>query len=93
MSSSQMEEWFAKTLPNLLQHYETREIYNLDKTGLFYQCLPNKMLTFHGKSASRTIKESKHQLTLLVGVNMDGSNEIDLLVIGKFANPRCLKEV
>ena len=75
------------------QRYRPCDIFNIDETGLFYQCLPNKMFTFHGERVSRTIKESKQQLTLLVGANMDGSKKLDLLVIVKLANPRCFKEI
>ncbi|UYV76354.1 hypothetical protein LAZ67_14000142 [Cordylochernes scorpioides] len=33
------------------------------------------------------------RVTLLVGANMDGSEKLPLLMIGKAANPRCLKNV
>jgi len=64
----------------------------LRETGLFYQCVPlNKKFTFWGKSASRAAKESKLRLTLILGANMDGSDKIQPLVIGKEAQPRCFR--
>ncbi|UYV84636.1 hypothetical protein LAZ67_X002928 [Cordylochernes scorpioides] len=38
-------------------------------------------------------KLSKERVTLLVGANMDGSEKLPLLMIGKAANPRCFKNV
>ena len=34
---------------------------------------------------------SKERLTLLLGANMDGSDKIEPLIIGKSANPRCFR--
>lgn len=38
-------------------------------------------------------KRSKERILVLVGANMDGSEKLKPLVIGKFQNPRCLKNV
>lgn len=38
-------------------------------------------------------KKSKERITVLVGANMDGSDKLPLLVIGKFQNPRCFKNI
>lgn len=71
-----VNKWHDETLPRLLERYDPSNIYNVDETGLFYQCLPNKTFTFRGQSASRAVKESKQRLTLLLGANMDGSDKI-----------------
>ena len=34
--------WNGTTLPTLLSNYGPEDIYNADKFGLFYQCLPDK---------------------------------------------------
>jgi hypothetical protein len=31
-------------LPELLEGYEAWDIYNADETGLFFSCLPDRML-------------------------------------------------
>ena len=93
ISPALTENWFQEALPRLLQRYKSSDIFNVDETGLFYQCLPDKTFTFRGEKASKPVKESKQRLTLLVGSNMDGSEKLDLLIIGKFANPRCFKGV
>jgi hypothetical protein len=38
-------------------------------------------------------KKSKERVTALVGANMDGTEKLPLLVIGKYAKPRCFKNV
>ena len=38
-------------------------------------------------------KKSKDQISVLVCANMTGSEKLPLLVIGKFARPRCFKNV
>ena len=38
-------------------------------------------------------KKSKERITVAVCANMDGSDKMQLLVIGKFQNPRCFKNV
>ena len=93
VSPALTEKWFKERLPALLQRYKPCDIFNVDETGLFYQCLPNKTFSFRGEKASRPVKDSKQRLTILVGANMDGSEKVDLLIIGKFANPRCFKGI
>jgi hypothetical protein len=38
-------------------------------------------------------KQNKEHLTLAVCCNVDGSDKLPLLVIGKYENPRCFKNV
>jgi hypothetical protein len=38
-------------------------------------------------------KQNKERLTLAVCYNVDGSDKLPLLVIGKYKNPRCFKNV
>ena len=83
-----LSHW-KKTLPDILTRYNASDIYNVDESDLFYQCLPNKTFTLSAEKASRGIKESKQRLTMLIGANMSGENKLDPLIIGKSANPRC----
>ena len=72
---------------NLLQMIsdrDTKDIFNIDEMGLFFKCTPNKTLAFKGESCSG--KHSKERITLLFGANMDGSEKLPLLMIGKSAN-------
>ena len=49
-------------------------------------------MAFKGEKCSGG-KHSKDRITLLVGANMDGTEKLPLLMIGKSRNPRCFKNV
>ena len=88
-----LNDWKKKKLPSILSRYDASDIYNVDESGLFYQCLPNKTFTLPAERASRGIKESKQRLTMLIGANMTGEDKLDPLIIGKSANPRCFRGI
>lgn len=79
-------------LLQLIEDRPAKDIFNVDETGLFYRCTPDKTLAFKGQRCSGG-KHSKERITLLVGANMDGSEKLPLVMIGKSANPRCFKNV
>ena len=76
----------------MIEEMPARNIFNVDETGLFFKCTPDKTLAFKGECCSGG-KNSKERVMLLVGANMDGSEKLPLLMIGKSANPRCFKNV
>ena len=57
-----------------------------------YKCEPSKSLHLKGDSCHGG-KRSKDRITVLFGSNMDGSEKLKPLVIGKFNNPRCFKNI
>ena len=69
------------------------EIYNVDKSKLFYQLSFQQNFTLPAEKASRGKKESKLRLTMLIGANMTGEDKLNPLIIGKSANPRCFHGV
>ncbi|GFT99046.1 putative tick transposon [Nephila pilipes] len=81
--------WF-ENLPKLLDGYKYCDIYNVDKTGLFYKCLPERSLAFKRVSCHGS-KFSKERLTGLLCTNKDGSYKRVPLVIGISARFRCFK--
>ena len=83
--------WKEK-LPSLLSDYEEHDIFNLDETALFFKMMPNNTLTIK-KDPCIGGKGSKERLTLLLGANMDGSEKLPLLAIGRSAKPRSFKNV
>ena len=85
-----MTEWKDSSLPAILQEYALRDIYNMDETGIFYRLTPDRTLTFKGDSCHDG-KKSKERITAAVCANMDGSDKLQLLIIGKYQNPRFLK--
>lgn len=84
-------DWHDK-LKTLIENYHARDIFNTDETGLFFKCLPDKTLTFKDEKCHGG-KHSKERLTVLLAVNMDGSEKLKPLVIGKAMKPRCFKGV
>ena len=44
--------WTETTLPTILSCYPAESIFHADEFGLFYQCLPNKILHFKEEKCS-----------------------------------------
>ncbi|KAL4083749.1 hypothetical protein QTP88_029065 [Uroleucon formosanum] len=84
-------DWQMK-LQDLLCEYDPKNVFNADETGLFFKCLPDRTLTFKNEKCHGG-KLSKERVTLLFAVNMDGSEKLRPLFIGKSAKPRCFKNV
>lgn len=78
--------WLTTELPTLIKNYEPRDIFNADETGLFYKLLPNKTLQLKGEKCYGG-KKAKEKLSVLLCANMDGSDFLKPLVIGKYENP------
>lgn len=68
------------------------ETFNADELGLFFNLLPEKSIV-HRTESYHGGKRSKEQITVLLCCNMDGSEKLKPLVIGKSANPRCFKNM
>jgi hypothetical protein len=80
-------------MPGLIEGYAAEDIYNADKTGLFFKCLPDKTYGCSNKKCHDG-KKSKDQLTVMECCNMTGNDKIEFLVIyGKTQKPRCFKNV
>ncbi|CAG8623534.1 17662_t:CDS:2 [Gigaspora margarita] len=65
-------------LRQLLSQYKPKNIYNTNKTGLFYQMLPNQTLVQQAVSGQ---KRDKSQLTVLLATNTTGSHKLMPLII------------
>lgn len=84
-------EWKQK-LSEIIREYEFKNVFNADETGLFYKCLPDRTMCFKNEKC-RGGKHSKERITILLCANMDGSEKLKPLIIGKSAKPRCFKNV
>lgn len=82
--------WIENVLKRLLQKYQPKDLFNCDETGLFFKCLPNQTHAFKNDKCFG-VKTGKERVTVLIGANMDGTEKLKLLLIGKSKNPRCLK--
>ena len=85
-------DWLGTKLPALLGEFQPDEIFNADETGLFWKCLPDEALHIKWEPCSGD-KKSKDRITVLVCSNMNGTERLPLVVIGRFAKPSCFKNV
>ena len=86
------EMWTSTVLSEVLEQFDVKNIYNADETGIYYRALPDGTLTLATERLSGS-KKAKDRITALVAVNMDGSDQCPLLIIGKSKNPRCFRGV
>lgn len=91
VSDNVCTEWKQK-LRDLIENYEPKNIFNADETGLFFKCLPDRTMCFKG-DACHGGKNSKDRITLFFAANMDGTEKLKPLMIGKSAKPRCFKSI
>ena len=78
----------------IITEYEADNVYNMDETGLFFKCLPNR--SYVEKKDKGTIRGSKlmkakDSVTVYVCTNATGTDLVPLSIIGKSANPHCFK--
>jgi hypothetical protein len=79
-------------LVRYLEGYKPNDIFNADETGIFFNLLPSKTFATRGDKCHGGNK-SKDRITALLCANSDGSENLTPLIIGKFAKPRCFKNV
>lgn len=88
----QVNDWRTGEIAEVIKSYDASDVFNADEAGIFFQLLPNKTLTFKNDKCIGG-KNSKQRLTALFCCNMSGTEKRKVLVIGKSAKPRCLKNV
>jgi hypothetical protein len=74
--------WKEGRLEASFQKYQSSDIYIGDQTGLFSMILPEHSLELCSQAYHEN-GQSKTRVTLLVDANMDGTDRLPLLVIGK----------
>ena len=80
-------------LPNILVRFHENDIFNIDESGLFWKLLPDTTHTFKDRKCVGGKKKQGKKQTILIESNMSCNDELSILVIGKFAKPRCFKSV
>ncbi|CAD6244598.1 GSCOCG00013410001-RA-CDS [Cotesia congregata] len=68
---------------------DLKYIYNCDESALYWKIMPTKTLI--GPEGGR--KKPKNRVTILFCTNATGTHKIPLFIIGKYAKPRCFKNV
>ncbi|NXQ37556.1 TIGD4 protein, partial [Alaudala cheleensis] len=84
--------WYQNVFLSYLKDYQPKNVFFMQETGLFYQMLPHNTFAFKGETCSVS-KQSKESITVVVGANMDGSEKLPLLIIGKSKSPHSFKDV
>ncbi|KAM3915651.1 tigger transposable element-derived protein 4-like [Leptodactylus fuscus] len=87
-----VETWTTEQLPQILEKYDLKDVFNTDETGVFFNLMPNRTIAVKWEKCHGG-KMSKERITVLVTTNADGSEKIPILVIGKYKKPRCFKNV
>ena len=80
---------YRKELQENLKNYDLNDIYNCDKTALFWQLEPSKTLA-HGEILGT--KQSKERISIMLACNAM-SDKLKLLVIHKHANSHAFKGI
>ena len=76
------------------QQLSSEQIYNADKTRLYYRMLPDRTLAQKEDTRkSEGYKLAKDRITLLLCTNKSGEHKLTPLCIGKYASPRCFHHV
>ena len=83
--------WMER-LVELTRGYELAVIWNMGKTGCFFNALRQKGLA-EKKSQVRRGKKSKTRLTIAFFVNAAGEKAIEPLVVRRSKKPRCFKNI
>ena len=81
-----------EALPDIIKDCEPRKVFNAYETGLYWRAIPDGTLAFKNAEAAGS-KIAKNRVTLLLACNMDRSEKLEPLTIGKSKNPRCFKNV
>lgn len=73
-----------------IDQFPMKDVFNMDETGLFYRLQADHSLATKQLEGR---KQDKERLTIVICCNEDGSEKIPLWIIGKYAKPRCFKNI
>ena len=86
-------QFIEEVLKPLMEEYEPQNIYNADETSLFYKSLSNRTMSFDSEQVHGSkLHQSKDHMSLLLCTNMNGSEKLNPVLIGKAAHPTALKK-
>jgi hypothetical protein len=89
MDESVINRW-KHNLPNTIQGYDTRDVWNVDETGLLWKCVPNCNLVLQGEKCKAS-KLAKERFTIALICSATGE-KFKPLVIGKSQMPRAFNK-
>ena len=91
VNSEVISQWLSGDAKEILETYAAKDIFNGDETGLFWPMMPSRSYVTK-EDPCHDGKKNKDRVTVMIAANSDGSENLPLLVIGKFAKPRCFKK-
>lgn len=77
-----------------LEAYPAVRIYNMDETGLFSRCIPNRSYVEAGRrrhARGTKAMKAKDRVTFVLACNATGSHKIPVAMIGKAKQPLCFQ--
>lgn len=77
-----------------LQDIQPDDVFNMDETGLFFQCLPNRsrIAAEQRRAAGGAMAmKPKEPVTLVLACNATGTLKVPVAVTGKSASPLCFR--
>lgn len=75
------------------ENISPQQVYNADESGLNFKALPTKSLASKEELSAPGFKINKERLTILACSNATATHKLPLMVIGKSAKPRALKNI
>ena len=91
VSGLTVDSW-KEHLPEIVQGYNSEDVWNLDETGVFWKALPDKGFGQKVKECKGG-KKCKQRFTDTFIVNGVGKSEGKPIIIWKSENPRCFKGI
>ncbi len=89
MDENVFNHW-KQNLPNIIQGYDTRDIWNVDEIELFWKGVPNLSLVLQGEKC-KAGKLAKERLTIIFLYSAIGE-KFKPLVIGKLQMPQAFNK-
>ena len=83
---------WKERLPEIIDGYDAKDVWNLDETDCYWRALPEKGFAEKGKEYKGG-KKAKQRVTIAFIANAAGESEVKPIVIWKSENPRCFKNV
>lgn len=70
----------------LVSEFSPNDVFNADEFGLYYSNAPRSTI---GPARLMGKKKSKDRVTVLLCSNMNGTDKVNPLIVGRSRNPRC----
>ena len=76
-------------LQSAIKQYSPKDVFNMDETGLFYCLTPDRTIATRQLEG---MKKDKTRISIALCCNADGSEKLELLIIGHAAKPRAFNK-